>query len=96
MDKFTNFPVLVTERLVLRDLQQSDAADVLVFRGDSIIQNYDDPIIQNGQNQQFNTLEDLSGYLANQLYLPNPGLADTHWGSESSGAAVLSGEKTGC
>ena len=42
---FTTFPVLVTERLILRDLRQSDAADVLVFRGDPIVQKYDDPVI---------------------------------------------------
>jgi ribosomal-protein-alanine N-acetyltransferase len=42
---FTTFPILVTKRLILRDLQPSDATDVLVFRGDSIVQKYDDPII---------------------------------------------------
>lgn len=39
------FPVLTTERLILRALRRSDAADVLVFRGDPIVQKYDDPII---------------------------------------------------
>jgi ribosomal-protein-alanine N-acetyltransferase len=39
------FPVLTTERLTLRELRDSDAADVLVFRGDPIVQKYDDPII---------------------------------------------------
>jgi ribosomal-protein-alanine N-acetyltransferase len=39
------FPVLVTERLILRDLRPSDAADVLVFRGDPIVQKFDDPVI---------------------------------------------------
>lgn len=41
----TTFPVLMTERLILRELRYSDAADVLVFRGDPIVQKYDDPII---------------------------------------------------
>ncbi len=45
MFDFTIFPVLVTKRLILRDLRRSDAVDVLVFRGDPIVQKYDDPII---------------------------------------------------
>jgi [ribosomal protein S5]-alanine N-acetyltransferase len=36
---------LTTERLILRELLPSDAADVLVFRGDPIVQQYDDPPI---------------------------------------------------
>ena len=39
------FPSLVTERLILRDVRASDAADVLVFRGDPIVQRFDDPVI---------------------------------------------------
>ena len=31
---YSSFPVLTTERLTLRELLLSDAADVLVFRGD--------------------------------------------------------------
>jgi ribosomal-protein-alanine N-acetyltransferase len=42
---FVAFPVLTTQRLVLRELRPSDAAAVLVFRGDPIVQKYDDPII---------------------------------------------------
>ena len=42
---FAAFPVLTTERLILRELRRSDAADVLVFRGDPIVQKYDDPVI---------------------------------------------------
>lgn len=38
-------PILATERLVLRELRQTDAADVLVFRGDPVVQRYDDPPI---------------------------------------------------
>jgi len=41
----SEFPVLETERLILRAPRISDAADVLVFRGDPIVQKYDDPII---------------------------------------------------
>ena len=42
---FMTFPVLMTERLTLRELRRTDAADVLVFRGDPIVQKYDDPVI---------------------------------------------------
>jgi hypothetical protein len=42
---FTTFPVLTTERLILREFRRSDAADVLIFRGDPIVQKYDDPVI---------------------------------------------------
>jgi [ribosomal protein S5]-alanine N-acetyltransferase len=45
MFDFTTFPVLVTKRLTLRELRQSDATDVLRFRGDPIVQKYDDPVI---------------------------------------------------
>ena len=38
--EFTEFPVLQTERLILRDLEPQDAADVLVFRGDPYVQRY--------------------------------------------------------
>ncbi|HMP41963.1 MAG TPA: GNAT family N-acetyltransferase [Roseiflexaceae bacterium] len=38
-------PPLNTMRLVLRNLQHTDAADVLVFRGDPVVQRFDDPPI---------------------------------------------------
>jgi len=41
----TAFPVLTTERLTLQELRRSDAVDVLMFRGDPIVQKYDDPVI---------------------------------------------------
>jgi ribosomal-protein-alanine N-acetyltransferase len=40
-----DFPTLTTERLVLRELLSTDAADVLIFRGDPEVQKYDDPPI---------------------------------------------------
>jgi ribosomal-protein-alanine N-acetyltransferase len=43
---FTYFPILQTKRLILRELDPQDAADVLVIRGDPIVQKFDDPIIQ--------------------------------------------------
>jgi [ribosomal protein S5]-alanine N-acetyltransferase len=39
------FATLISERLVLRELLPSDAADVLIFRGDPEVQKYDDPPI---------------------------------------------------
>ena len=44
-----NFPVLYTERLVLREILPTDALDVLVFRGDPVVQKYDDPPIHTEQ-----------------------------------------------
>ena len=37
------FAVLTTDRLVLRELRPADAADVFVFRGDPVVQRFDDP-----------------------------------------------------
>lgn len=34
------FPILETERLILRDVRLADAADVLVFRGDPYVQRF--------------------------------------------------------
>jgi [ribosomal protein S5]-alanine N-acetyltransferase len=45
MSDGARFPALTTERLHLRDVRASDAADVLVFRGDPIVQRFDDPPI---------------------------------------------------
>lgn len=42
---FKTFPGLVAELLILRIFRRSDAADGLVFRGDPIVQKYDDPVI---------------------------------------------------
>jgi ribosomal-protein-alanine N-acetyltransferase len=39
------FPILTTERLVLRDPRVSDAADVLVFRGDPEVQMFNDEVM---------------------------------------------------
>ncbi len=40
MFDFETFPTLATARLVLRSFAPSDAADVLAFRGDSIVQRF--------------------------------------------------------
>ncbi len=42
---WANFPTLTTERLVLRDPRASDAADVLVFRGDPEVQMFNDEVM---------------------------------------------------
>jgi ribosomal-protein-alanine N-acetyltransferase len=49
---FSSFPILTTERLVLRELVLSDAPDVLVFRGDPEVQKYNDPVLQNVEEVQ--------------------------------------------
>jgi ribosomal-protein-alanine N-acetyltransferase len=45
----STFPILETRRLILRDVRSSDAADVLVIRGDPIVQRFDDPVIHTEQ-----------------------------------------------
>ncbi|MCU0523160.1 MAG: GNAT family N-acetyltransferase [Anaerolineae bacterium] len=35
------FPILLTERLVLRDIRLSDAADIFAFAGDPVVQQWD-------------------------------------------------------
>lgn len=46
------FPVLETERLILRKARLSDAADVLVFRGDPVVQRFNDPVMQTVEEVQ--------------------------------------------
>ncbi|MFN2234007.1 MAG: GNAT family N-acetyltransferase [Anaerolineales bacterium] len=46
------FPVLETQRLRLRKPEISDASDVLVFRGDPVVQKYDDPVIHTVQEAE--------------------------------------------
>ena len=45
MNDKPEFPILKTKRLILRKLRPLDAEDVLVFRGDPVVQKYDDPVI---------------------------------------------------
>jgi ribosomal-protein-alanine N-acetyltransferase len=49
---FSTFPVLTTERLTLRELRIPDAPDVLVFRGDPIVQRYNGPVYQSVEDAQ--------------------------------------------
>jgi [ribosomal protein S5]-alanine N-acetyltransferase len=39
---FPTFPILTTERLILREVVAEDAADLLIFRGDPEVQRYDE------------------------------------------------------
>ena len=48
----STFPVLTTERLTLRRVIPSDAADVLVFRGDWEVQKYNGPLFQDTEEVQ--------------------------------------------
>ena len=43
---FSGFPVLKTERLILRQARLADAPDVLVFRGDWEVQKYNGPVFK--------------------------------------------------
>ena len=43
---FLAFPVLITDRIVLRELRQEDAADLLVFRGDAEEQRFNSEPLQ--------------------------------------------------
>jgi ribosomal-protein-alanine N-acetyltransferase len=66
------FPIIATERLVLRDVQLSDAADVLVFRGDPVVQRFDDPPIH--------TVAEAEAFIVDELhaeYASGDGIA---WG----------------
>jgi len=58
----SEFPVLETERLKLRAPRISDAADVLVFRSDPVVQKYDDPIIHTIQEAETLINELLDAY----------------------------------
>ena len=43
---FSAFPVLITDRMILRELREEDAADVLVFRGDAEEQRFNSEPLQ--------------------------------------------------
>jgi ribosomal-protein-alanine N-acetyltransferase len=44
---FSEFPVLITDRIILRELRKEDAADLLVFRGDAEEQRFNSEPLQN-------------------------------------------------
>ena len=43
---FSVFPVLIIDRIVLRELRKEDAADLLVFRGDAMEQRFNSEPLQ--------------------------------------------------
>lgn len=49
---FSSFPVLETERLVLREVQMRDAADILIFRGDPVVQRFNSPVFRSVEEVQ--------------------------------------------
>ena len=62
---FKIFPVLFTKRLSLRDFRSSDATDILVFRGDPIVQKYDDPVIHT-ESEALAFIDELQSEFNNQ------------------------------
>jgi [ribosomal protein S5]-alanine N-acetyltransferase len=61
----SKFPILETERLILRALHHSDAAGVLKFRGDPIVQKYDDPIIHTIE-EAINFIDEINAQVRSQ------------------------------
>lgn len=43
---YSGFPALTTERLILRQARLTDAADVLIFRGDPYVQRFNGPTFE--------------------------------------------------
>lgn len=63
---FGDFPVLTTERLVLRQPRVTDAADVFVFWGDPVVQKFNAPPARDvGEGGSF-IEEELAKYAAKQ------------------------------
>ena len=66
---FSAFPVLITDRIVLRELRQGDAADLLVFRGDAEEQRFNSEPLQTLE-QSLALIEEVRGDYAAQTGLP--------------------------
>ena len=62
MFDFSEFPKLTTERLVLRQVQHSDAADVLVSFGDYEVQKFNGPVLDLDGVHDMITNEMRAGY----------------------------------
>ena len=43
---YSAFPLLITDRIILRELRNEDAADLLVFRSDPEVQRFDSEPLQ--------------------------------------------------
>ena len=66
---FSTFPVLITDRMVLRELRKEDAADLLVFRGDAEEQRFNSEPLQTLE-QSLALIEEVRGDYAAQTGLP--------------------------
>jgi [ribosomal protein S5]-alanine N-acetyltransferase len=62
------FPTLTTQRLILRELTPADAADVLAFRSDPLVQQYDDPPITT-LDEALAFIEDMRAIRPTQTFL---------------------------
>lgn len=75
----SEFPILETERLILREPVQSDAADIYVFRSDPLVQRYNSKPMENVSEAR-ELIEQLRA-----IYLRQDGIS---WG------VTLKGQKT--
>jgi [ribosomal protein S5]-alanine N-acetyltransferase len=66
---FSEFPVLITDRIVLRELRKEDAADLLVFRGDAEEQRFNSEPLQTLE-QSVALIEEVRGDYAAQTGVP--------------------------
>ena len=66
---FSAFPVLITDRIVLRELRKEDAADLLVFRGDAEEQRFNSEPLQTLE-QSVALIDEVRGDYAAQTGLP--------------------------
>lgn len=69
MFDFSSFPTLVTDRLILREPQQADAADVLVFRSDPEAQRFNSEPLRS-LDQSAELIEELLNAYAAQSAVP--------------------------
>lgn len=67
MHNTKQFPILTTERLILRELQREDESDVLVFRGD--------PYVQRFNSEPLKTLDEAAMFITEM----NAGNATAAW-----------------
>ena len=68
MNNTTRFPILSTERLILRELRPEDAADVLVFRGDPYVQRFNSEPLQSVEEADAFIAEMKAGYTAGNWF----------------------------
>ena len=66
---FSAFPVLITDRIILRELRKEDAADLLVFRGDAEEQRFNSEPLQTLE-QSLALIDEVRGDYAAQTGLP--------------------------